>query len=251
MGSPLNATVKSTTANSYLTVARATTLLRRRLHTEVWDAASSTPSANDYQTNGSALLAATSVAIDTGEGAWTAGTVFQFTSHATEYTVSAALTGAGTLTFTPGLTQALVDGDVLLRQTANERERALMTATTYLDMMMVWNGRKRTNTQALWFPATGIVNENGDAYDYDLIPFPLEVATSEFANYLLRKDVFAPSKALGLGISEAQIGPLKAKIDSSQQTAVIPDNILALLSQLGVLEPEAQKGSTVVPLRRV
>lgn len=250
MGSPLNATVKSPTANSYLTVARANTILRRRLYTTAWDNASSTPDADGFLAATAATAGSTAIVMDTGSGTWTAGSIFKFSSHDQEYVVANAQTGAGTITFTPGLTQAVDIGDALLRQTASNKEKALMWATQLLDYMMNWFGTKRTNEQALWFPATGIIDENGQAFDYDLIPSPLEVATAEQAKYMLERDVFKAPSALGLGISEAQIGPLKAKIDSKVQMAVVPDNILSILSDLGVLEPEAQKGSMVLPLWR-
>jgi len=249
--SPLDATPKSATANSYVTVAKARQIMRRRLYTTTWDAASTTPSADGYQTNGGATLGSTSLAVDAGTGSWTVGTIFHFGSHSQEYTVAAALSAPGTLSFSPGLVQAVLDDDPLLRDTANDQERALMWATQLLEAMMKWDGVKRTSTQALWFPASDIYDESGNAYDYDTIPAILEVATTELANYLLERDVFKVPAALGQGVSEAELGPLKAKIDNTQQIAVIPDNILSLLSTLGVLEPEAQKSSTILPLRRV
>lgn len=251
MGAPLNAVAKSTTANSYITVARATTILRRRLYTTPWDNASGSPSATGYTTSGATTAGSASVAITGGTGTFSAGTVVTFAGHDQEYTVLTALTGAGTLAISPSLTEAVASGAEVTRHTASEREQALMWATQLLDAMMVWKGRKTTHTQSLWFPASGLVDENGTAIDYDTVPPMVEVATAELAKHLLTTDVFAQPAALGLGVSEVQIGPLKAKIDSKQQVSAIPENILSLLSQVGALEAEASKGSYVVPLRRV
>lgn len=251
MSSPLIATAKSPSANSYVTVARAVAILRRRLYTDVWDAAASTPSADGFVANGAASSGASSVNVDTGSGVFTVGTVVSFAGHSQEYTVTAERSGAGALAISPNLVAGVADGEAVSRLTANTREKALMWATQLLDAMMDWHGRKRTTTQALWFPATGLTDENGTAYDYDAVPAVLEVATAELAQHLLSRDVFKTPATLGLGITEAQLGPLKAKIDDKQQQAVIPDNIISLLSRLGTLEPEAQKGSMVVALRRV
>lgn len=251
MSSPLNATPKSTTANSYLTVGRANSILRRRLYTDSWDNASAVPSADGYYVNGAASSGASSVTVDTGSGTFSVGTIVSFEGHDQEYTVTAALSGAGSLAISPALVAGVSDNTPVSRLTASSREKALMWATQLLDAMMQWYGTKRTNEQSLWFPATGLVDENGMNYDFDTIPAILEVATAELAQHLLTRDVFKLPAALVQGVVEAQIGPLKAKIDDKQQIAVIPENILSLLSTLGSLESEAQKGSMVVQMRRV
>lgn len=251
MSSPLNATVKSATANAYLTVAKADRIMRRRLYTTKWDAAGSTPDADGFLVNGSVTTGATTIPVDGGTGTFTANSVVTFAGHATEYTVSTTLTGPGNLVLSSGLTSALADDEAVSRETASEKERAIMWATQILDFMMIWFGSKRTNEQALWFPAVGLLDENGDFYDFDTIPAILEVGTVELANHLLNSNVFRLPTALGQGVSDVQLGPLRAKIDAGQQQEVIPGNILSLLSTLGRLEPEAEKGTKVVPLRRV
>lgn len=251
MSSPLDATVKGTSANAYLTVARANLLAHRRLYASPWTSATSTPDADGFLVNGAASLGSTSVTLDTGTGTWTVGTEFSFAGHETVYTVSVALTGAGTLQFSPSLTAAVADNEAINRHTANQREQAIMWSTLLFDEMMNWYGHKTTDEQALWFPATNIVNQNGSFFDFDTIPQVLEVATVDMCIHLLASDAFAIPAALGKGVSQVSLGPLKAKIDPSQQTETIPSNILSLLSDLGRLESEAQKGSRVVPLKRV
>lgn len=250
--SVLIATAKAVDANSYVTVAKADRILGRRLYTAKWDAAATTPSAEGYLVNvgGGAALGASSVVIDAGSGVFTAASKIKFANHDTIYVVSSTLSAPGTLSFSPALTSAVPDDTAVERETANVKEKALIFATTIFDTMLVWNGVKTTVAQSLANPRTGVVDPDGYAYDPDVISGLLEVATCEYALVLLAKDRFAQPAILGQGVSELSLGPLSAKVDSSQQEDVIPQNILAILSPLAYLEPEAQTGMMMVPLVR-
>lgn len=249
MSSPLIATAKATNANSYATVAEANQIARARLYTTVWDAATATPDADGYLVNGAVSAGSTTIDLDGGTGSFVAGDVVTFGSNSTEYTVSAW--DGTTLTLSAALATTPADDEAVNRLTYSQKEKALAWATLLLDEMMIWYGVKRTTTQALWWPATGVVDLNGDYFDYDSIPTVLKVATFELALHLLGTNAFVKPSALGKGVSEVALGPLKAKIDAQQEVSTIPENILSLLSELGRLESEASKGSTIVPVRRV
>lgn len=249
--SVLDATLKGAVANSYQTVDRADELLAQRLYVEKWDAGATTPDAVGYLANGVVAIGQTDVVVDTGTGTFTVGSKVRFDGHPKLYTVSSALTGDGTLSFTPALTTAVADGEVVSLLTANEKEKALIWGTVLFDEMMLWNGLKTTDTQRLRWPRSSVLDPDGDLYDQDVLPEILEIAHAEFALVLLERNKFKLPAILGQGISEAALGPLKVKVDDSQQVATIPDNILSLLSPLGHLEQEARKNSIVVPLRRV
>lgn len=244
-------TPKATDANSYATVLRSNEILGLRLYSANWDGAGTTPDAESYLANAVGSIGATSLAIDGGTGTFTLGSQFQFASHSTLYTVSAALTGAGTLTFTPALTAGVADNEAIARTTAFEKEQALIWASTLLDNMMVWYGFRRTNEQRMRWPRTGVVDQDGELYDEDTIPELLEISTAELALELLTQNKFALPGILGQGLATAKIGSISVKIDGSEVRAVIPPNILALLSPLGQLTSEANVGSSVVMLRRV
>ena len=76
------------------------------------------------------------------------------------------------------------------------------------------------------------------------------VATGDLALSLLESNLFATPAALGQGVSEVRAGSLLAKIDNFNQEAVIPDNILAMINELGYLEPGTGGGSNILPLLR-
>lgn len=249
---PLIATPMAANANSYETVARADEILTGRLYTSAWDAAGiGLPDAADYQTSASALSGVLQVPVDTGAGTWTVGTKFKFTGHATLYSVTTQLTAPGTLNFTPALTTAVADDEQLIRATASKKEKALIWGTTILDSQLVWQGSPTTTTQKLRMPRTGLYGPDGNYLDPNVIPYLVELALAEFALELLRTDKLALPAALGLGVSEATIGPMSVRIDSTQVENSIPRSVLSILSPFGTLEDEATEGVTTVPLFRV
>ena len=247
----LIATAAAVDANSYASVARAEIILGQRLYATDWDNAAETPDAAGYLANGGATPGSTSIAVDSGSGTFTAGSKVQFAGHETIYTVSTALAAAGNLVLTSGLTQAVEDDEIVTRITASTREKSLIWATSLLDAMMIWKGTIRTEDQALRWPRSGVYKPDGYTYDYDTIPSLLEVGTSELALYLLGTNSFEVPGLLGQGIAEAKLGPLSVKVDKSERQDVIPENILSILSPLGELEPEADFGTKIIPLKRV
>ncbi len=243
-------TAKAIDANSYLTVSRANEILRSRLYTTNWDDATSTPDAEGYLANGSASPAAGTVAIDTGVGTFGVGTVIKFAGHDTEYTVQTALSAPGSLSILPVLTASVADDEEVVRLTGSSREKALIYATRLLDDLMNWFGAKRTLAQSLRFPRSGLVDRDGDNLDDDTVPATIEEATAELALVLLGSDKFALPDLLGKGIREAKVGSLAVKVDKAGVEEVIPDNVLSLISHLGEINPDAERGSRVVDLVR-
>lgn len=249
--SVLIATPKAADANAYCTVAQADQIFGRRLWTTKWDSASITPNAEDYLVNSGALaLGATSIPIDTGTGTFTSGSKVTFAGDVTVYTVTEALTGAGSLKINPPLVAVPADNAVVLLASGNDKEKSLIWATSLFDSLMVWNGVVRTLTQRLRFPRYGVMDPDARYYDPDTIPEILQVATAEMGLVLLERNKFKLPGILGQGVSSVTLGPLRADVDSKQQEDIIPQNILALLSGLGFLESEAQTGTRIVPLRR-
>ena len=247
----LDATPKSATANAYLTVARMSEIVGARPYSTLWDNAGATPDAEDYQTSTSAAKGANAVAIDTGTGTFAVDTLIKFDGHDTIYKVDTELTGDGSLSFTPALTAAVADNEAVIRKSGSERERTIIWGTSLFDQLLVYEGFKRTIEQALRHPRSAIYDPDGEQYDPDKIADLLEFALAEFVLVLLEKDKFRLPGILGQGLSEAELGPMKVKVDADQQEAIIPDNVLAILSPLAKLEAQASKGTMIVPLRRV
>ena len=117
MSSPVNATAKSPTANSYLTVAEADRIMRKRLYTTAWTNASTAADADGFLVNNGSghSIGDSSVVVDTGTGTFPANCVIKFAGHDTEYTVQSAQTGAGTLSISPALTAAVADDEAVQR----------------------------------------------------------------------------------------------------------------------------------------
>lgn len=246
----LNTTPKATDANSYVELATADSVLRARLYNEAWFDATG-PTAEGYATTATAATSATQVAVGAGTGTWTAGTEFRFAGHATTYKVANDFSGTGNLRFAPPLTANVASAEALVRLTPGEKERACLWATRVLDEHMDWYGARRTREQALRFPRSGITDSDGEFLDYDTIPALLARATAELALAYLSRNLFSQPDLLGLGISDATVGPLSVTIDRAQQEDLIPDNILSMLRPLGVLHGSSNKGGRTVPLGRV
>lgn len=248
------ATPKATNANSYLTVARADALMALRLYATAWTAATG-PTAEDYLANGAATAGASLVAVDTGSGSFTVGSKFRFSGHATEYTVTAALSAPGNLAFSPVLASDVADNEAISRTTANDKEKALVWATSLLDAMMewegvitepgTWNGTEQVGIQALRWPRYPVANRDGNGYlNKDTIPADIERATVELALVLLTSDRFAMPSLLGQGIQSASVGSLSVTVSKDQVEDLIPPNIYALVAHLGRPIPQAHTGGT-------
>jgi len=247
----LISTAGLSTSNSFVSVERANQILAQRLYTTKWDAVTEAPNADGYLTNATASIGASTVAIDTGTGTFLSGTKFKFAGHATIYTATSTLSAPGTLSFSPALTSALSNNEAIERQTANDKEKSLIWATTLFESMIEWDGWKNTATQRLRVPRSGLVDADGDSYASDTIPEILEIATAEFGLVLLERNKFKLPSILGQGVSQVTLGPLSATVDSAEQEDVIPQNILALLDPIGKIKSSAQVGGTkILPLYR-
>jgi hypothetical protein len=248
--SVVDVTPKGIAANSYCSVSRADQILAQRLHTVAWFKLSTVPDAEGYSLSSSASAGATSVPVANGAGMFTAECLVMFAGDATVYRVTSPLRNAGALKIEPGLSANLANGTAVIRVTANKKEAGVLWATRIFDEMLVYKGTKRTLEQRLRNPRAGLYDADGNAYDYDTIPAPLEIATAEMANYLQQRDILKQPAALGLGVSEVQLGTLRAKIDGNATVDPIPASILTMLSDIGYLSPSADEGSSILPLER-
>lgn len=188
-----------------------------------------------------------------------------------------SITGAGTLTpptgrivTTPGSTSANSyiseqDATLLLTRerlnvtewhalTFDQRESALIWATTLLDQYFDWCGYRADQTQALRFPRNGAYDLDRWVLDETEIPEVLKRATAELAFELARKDRLKEPSLFGIGLSEAKVGPIAVKVDqkTGKLPPLIPDYIVTMLRSIGSLSSLANLGSgRSVKLRRV
>lgn len=142
--------------------------------------------------------------------------------------------------------------DVWDAATDDNKSKALIWATALLDASMDWFGTRRTITQVLKWPRSGVRAEiDGPWYDYDTIPDILKQITTEFAALLLSRDRTVEPGLLGKGFKEASAGSLRIVVDDLQVLNFIPDYILTRCKFLGqVAEVRRSGGAKIVKLSR-
>ena len=112
---------------------------------------------------------------------------------------------------------------------------ALITATAELDRFNYY-GSKTDSDQALKFPRTGIEDDEGTAYEDDVVPTAVKRATFELALYLAENPDVLDSggdlsefKSLELGNQEVAIQP-----SGSGSSNKLPSRVMRLLSSLRI-----------------
>jgi len=134
----------------------------------------------------------------------------------------------------------------------DDKTRALLQAARLMDDLMIWKGDITDDDQALSWPRYGVWDHEGDTYDEDTYPVILERAQAELAHYLLKSDRIAEPGLLGQGFSEVQAGPVKVKVDKTALLDYFPTHVIAMLSHVGEVNPDAgRNGPSSATLERV
>jgi hypothetical protein len=113
-------------------------------------------------------------------------------------------------------------------------ESTLIWATSQLNVLC-WTGSATTQTQALTWPRTGMVNRNGGPIDPMIIPQELKNATAELALVLSTGDPTGQLQALGQGLSRMTAGPVTFEWDkelllkSLEKGSYLPQAVTNLL----------------------
>jgi len=113
----------------------------------------------------------------------------------------------------------------------DDKERALIMASSLLDSHMTYQGMKTGDTQALSWPRYGIYDKSGFLVPSTTLPQALKDATSELAKWLLASDRTAEDDTKGF--REMKVGSLELVVDRSDRTATIPDAVKRLLRPFG------------------
>ena len=115
------------------------------------------------------------------------------------------------------------DGDV--------QRACLAWATRLLDQLVIWQGYKYTEEQALRWPRSSVVDSDGYEIDYTTIPQFLKNATAEFAGHLLIKDrTLEPGTK---GFTYMKVGSLELKTDKKDMPDVLPDSVYTMIVPFG------------------
>jgi len=115
--------------------------------------------------------------------------------------------------------------------TASTADPALVMATNRLEAED-YEGFKTTIAQRLKWPRADLVDDNGDAYDVDVIPRPVKEATFELALALLKDDVLLDS-----GLEEferVRIGPIDVSPFRGRKADALPAIVVRLLEDLRI-----------------
>lgn len=111
---------------------------------------------------------------------------------------------------------------------ADQKNRALVTATRLLDTSYTWKGSVVGSTQALLWPRVGVVGPNGYEEAHNAIPVRIMNATAELARQLLDEDRTADSEVEAKGLTELTVGSIGMKFRSASSKP-IPDAVEALV----------------------
>ena len=134
---------------------------------------------------------------------------------------------------------------------ADDKARAVITATWLMESLLDYTGSITTLEQALNWPRSGVSDREGRYLDQDTVPALIKRAMAELALYLLVSDRLADPGVLGQGFSQAKLGSMEVTVDPSQVLAYIPGHIIAMLDGLASLRPDAARGGDrIVPLVR-
>jgi len=116
--------------------------------------------------------------------------------------------------------------------TAN-REASLIYATTLLDAQIDWIGEKANDddTQALRWPRSDAYDADDYAIDDDIIPIPVQKATSFYAYFLSQTDRTEDNATFGFKQLEA--GSLNMVIDKYDRKPVMPNIVWDLIKAYG------------------
>lgn len=100
--------------------------------------------------------------------------------------------------------------------TLEKREFALIKATDYINSAFKFRGKKMTPTQALNFPRTKLVDDDG--YTVEGVPNKLKEAVFECASIVSSgKEMFSKQESKGAIVSENIAGALSFTYDVSQK----------------------------------
>jgi hypothetical protein len=251
----LDTTAKGASSNGYVTQAEADEILKEeRLHASTdWDSGIGTASGYLVNDPGPALqIGDTSIPVDTGTGTFQADDEINFAGHATTYELAAAYSGgAGNLTITPGLTAVPANDAVITKLTDAKKKHGIIWATLFLEQSFTWYGLIRDNDQARQHPRSGLVDQDGRNYDYDLICDPLKEATAVMAYLLKKKDRTADNEVLGQGFERAKLGDIEIVVDKLQAIEFIPQYVRMILGPIGKIRNVGVKsGFRVMNLKR-
>lgn len=111
------------------------------------------------------------------------------------------------------------------------KEACLRWATRLIDKGWVWDGQKSTTTQALKWPRSYVLDDEGEEIDGDVIPADLKYAVAELARALLVDPERVEDQEVGL--SSLGVGSIQLVFDKFDRAGALPRPVKDLLSSFG------------------
>lgn len=113
--------------------------------------------------------------------------------------------------------------------TTDNKNKALLWATSQLDDLISWYGLKATTTQALRWPRTGLYDPDGQSVTSVAIPQFLKDAAAEFAFHLLSEDRTEETNRDLKGFKSVKVGPLSIVVDPNTRKPIIPLSVQTMI----------------------
>jgi len=130
---------------------------------------------------------------------------------------------------------------------ADDKSASVVWATRMLDDQYDWDGSKSTEAQALRWPRTGLVDQDGYSVDDSTIPQFLIDATSELARLLIEEDRRAGDASDEF--SRLRVSSIELYYREISNKVTIPDSVHDFLRFYGV-KYDGVDGGAVVSLIR-
>jgi len=111
------------------------------------------------------------------------------------------------------------------------KEACLRWATRLIDKGWIWDGEKSTTTQALRWPRSYILDDEGTEIDGDVIPNDLKHAVAELARALLVDPERVEDQEVGL--SSLTVAVISLSFDRIDRSGILPRPVKLLLSSFG------------------
>lgn len=129
----------------------------------------------------------------------------------------------------------------------SDKERALAEATRVLDTYVQWFGDIASETQALRWPRSNVIDQDGRAIASDTIPKPIQNLTCEMAYQILNNSGFDVTEN---DIDRVKIGSLDINFDINQKSNGFNKSIRDALAFWGILTMPSSSSFTTAKLIR-
>lgn len=110
-----------------------------------------------------------------------------------------------------------------------EKEAALIWAGRLIDRTIRFNGTKASETQAMAWPRSGLVDESNYDVSESSVPLIIKDLQVELAFLLLSSDRTAESQAGAQGLTSLRAGPVSLSFKDEIVVKQVPDTLLATL----------------------